>query len=292
MANLLKKVDKKTIEENSNIKKFFKVTKFKNINVKKILLCGDFFLDTSNYFPILKDHHLTFPGLYDWDLSSSKFYTKEFNDNFFSNNFSYKEISDVFVLGSSPGNNYYRNIYTFLNRLFFIGEKKINIAIHRNTSNKFRDFISYLLDIKKIKLGKFVFLDDGFYLFRNSQIPAFLNFRDTMEVYQDMFRPSTDAKNNIYVSRRNARWRRVINESDFYSDFYKYGFDVIDFENLTIAEQIKISQNTKRIIAPNGSGLTNLIFANPKINVIEIRKSQINKEFLKLYLNQYQLYLF
>ena len=79
------------------------------------------------------------------------------------------------ILGSSPSNSYFRNIITFLPRIFFISDKEINLAIHRNTSNKFKVFIKEILKQKNINVKKFIYLDDDFYKFNNCQIPQFFN---------------------------------------------------------------------------------------------------------------------
>ena len=57
-----------------------------------------------------------------------------------------KNFSDAVILGSSPSNSYFRNMITFLPRIFFISDEKVNLAIHRNTSNKFRFFIKEILN--------------------------------------------------------------------------------------------------------------------------------------------------
>ena len=74
--------------------------------------------------------------------------------------------------------------YFFLYRLFFITDSEINIAIHRNTSNNIKNHIRHILDLKKIKINKFIYLDDGFYLFKNSQIPCFLNLGRTVVFWE------------------------------------------------------------------------------------------------------------
>ena len=52
---------------------------------------------------------------------------------------------------------------------FFIADKKINLAIHRKSSNKFRKFIKKIFQIRGIEVIKTVYLDDGLYNFQNSQ---------------------------------------------------------------------------------------------------------------------------
>ena len=44
-------------------------------------------------------------------------------------------------------------------------------------------------------------------------------------------------------------------------------------ENLPILDQVKLFNNAKLVIAPHGAGLTNLIFSQPKIKVLELLPS-------------------
>ena len=214
--NGIKKIHTKKILGNKSINDFFKHFVIKKANLKCSLLCGDFYADPYNYYPITRDNFYTFPDQFNWQKNNSIFYENNFKNKFFKEIDSCKEISNAYVLGSSPSNNYYRNILTFLYRVYFINEKIINIAIHRNTSNYVREFIKYILDLKQIKLRKFIFLDDNFYLFKDCQIPSFLNNNDVIKFYESIFPFNKSAKSDefIYISRRNANWRNIINETD------------------------------------------------------------------------------
>ena len=55
---------------------------------------------------------------------------------------------------------------------------------------------------------------------------------------------------------------------------------------MPIKDQIKKIQFSKKIIAPHGSGLTNLIFGNTKNQVVEIspKEKSIDKELIQIYL--------
>jgi hypothetical protein len=74
----------------------------------------------------------------------------------------------------------------------------------------------------------------------------------------------------IYVSRSQARRRRVVNESELIATLTRYGIDKVDMEDLSVAEQAALFQSAKTIIAPHGAGLTNLAFASPGTRVLEL----------------------
>lgn len=74
----------------------------------------------------------------------------------------------------------------------------------------------------------------------------------------------------IYISRSQASYRQVLNEQEIINYLKKYDFLSINLESLTIEEQISLFANAQIIIAPHGSGLTNLMFCQPGTTVIEL----------------------
>ncbi|WP_145988958.1 glycosyltransferase family 61 protein [Cohnella abietis] len=74
----------------------------------------------------------------------------------------------------------------------------------------------------------------------------------------------------IYISRSLASHRKVINEDQVLEVLYPLGFKCIHLESLSVAQQIVIMSSAKIVIAPHGSGLTNLIFCQPATKVIEL----------------------
>jgi capsular polysaccharide biosynthesis protein len=73
----------------------------------------------------------------------------------------------------------------------------------------------------------------------------------------------------IYISRAKSRHRHIINEPEVLDLITQYGFIPIFLENFSFSEQIAIFNHAEYIIAPHGSGLTNLLFCNPDTTVIE-----------------------
>lgn len=75
---------------------------------------------------------------------------------------------------------------------------------------------------------------------------------------------------NIYISRRSNKTRTIFNETDLAPLLEKNNFEIIELENKTITEQIKIFQEAKIIMGPHGSAFTNIIFAQPGTVLIDI----------------------
>ncbi|HTJ79132.1 MAG TPA: glycosyltransferase family 61 protein [Rariglobus sp.] len=87
----------------------------------------------------------------------------------------------------------------------------------------------------------------------------------------------------LYISRENARRRRVANESVLWSQLEARGFRRIHLENLSWSEQINAFRHAKVIVAPHGAGLANLAFCRPQTQVVEFfHRSYLNPCFWRL----------
>jgi capsular polysaccharide biosynthesis protein len=64
----------------------------------------------------------------------------------------------------------------------------------------------------------------------------------------------------IYLSRANARYRKVVNDLEFISFLEKYGFSCCSNRNLSFVDQVELFRNVEVVIAPHGAGLSNLVF--------------------------------
>jgi capsular polysaccharide biosynthesis protein len=73
----------------------------------------------------------------------------------------------------------------------------------------------------------------------------------------------------IFIRRHD---RVLSNQDEIISIIKDFGINIkeIKFENLTFDEQIKISNGSEFMIGVHGSGLTNLMFMNQDVKIIEI----------------------
>jgi hypothetical protein len=74
----------------------------------------------------------------------------------------------------------------------------------------------------------------------------------------------------IYVSRRRAKWRRVVNEVEVQQYLAAHGFEVFELEHLSFREQVALFSQAEIIVASHGAGNANLMFAPPHARVVEI----------------------
>ena len=269
----MKIIDKKIFEikENEKLNSIFINSFNPGFKLTSNILSKNFFLDSHNYFPITEDYY-TFLDFFSWgtSLKYENFYSINFEEKFNENINNFKLLSNVFVLGSSSADNYYRNITTFLPRLFFNKEKKIKLALHRNSSNKFRNLITFLCEKMNVEV-QLIYLDDGFYKFLNSRIPQFLKKKESIKILNTLKNNNQIVKGKkFFISRQNCGARNLINESDVAKKLKNYGYQMIDLNDMDILKQIKMFSRADTIISPTGSGLANIVFCNPGTKIIEI----------------------
>ncbi len=83
-------------------------------------------------------------------------------------------------------------------------------------------------------------------------------------------RRSGPAAKKIYVSRKRAAVRRLLNEEALIPLFEKAGFTVIELELLPWVEQMRLFSNAEIILTPHGAALANIAFCRPGTMVAEI----------------------
>lgn len=76
----------------------------------------------------------------------------------------------------------------------------------------------------------------------------------------------------IYVSRKSSRKRKVINEAEIEETLKRYGFEIIETDNLSFSDQINLFNSAKWFISIHGAALTNIIFMNSNTNILEFRE--------------------
>lgn len=81
----------------------------------------------------------------------------------------------------------------------------------------------------------------------------------------------SDRGEKIYISRRHATKRRIVNEDDVSQVLSNFGFQTIYAEQLSFAQQVGISSRARCIVSNHGAGLTNMLFIPENGSVLELR---------------------
>jgi Glycosyltransferase 61 len=81
----------------------------------------------------------------------------------------------------------------------------------------------------------------------------------------------SDRGEKIYISRRHATKRRIANEDEVSQVLSRFGFQTIYAEELSFAQQVKISSRARCLVSNHGAGLTNMLFMPENGSVLELR---------------------
>lgn len=94
---------------------------------------------------------------------------------------------------------------------------------------------------------------------------------EILTFFEKKLMPDRPRKANrlIYISRKKAAVRRVLNEDDVISSLEVYGFQAYCLEDMSFEEQIELFYDAHMVVGPHGAGFTNLIFSK-NVGVLEL----------------------
>jgi capsular polysaccharide biosynthesis protein len=108
------------------------------------------------------------------------------------------------------------------------------------------------------------------------RLEADLWLRDTvLAAYQIELGP---AKRRIYVSRQQAKDRRLVNEGTVQGYLEEHGFETHVLETLPFRRQVELFAQAEVVLAPHGAGLTNILFSPPGLTVVEMIPQDIVRQ--------------
>ena len=85
-------------------------------------------------------------------------------------------------------------------------------------------------------------------------------------------------RRRLYVSRADAKLRRITNESQLLPTLAQQGFEAVLPGTLPLREQVALFMGAEAIAGPHGAGLANLLFAPSGARVLEILPSSMLRE--------------
>lgn len=106
-----------------------------------------------------------------------------------------------------------------------------------------------------------------------------------IEFLQDRFLKDytvKDGKKRIFMSRKNATIRRIINEQTVFELLEPLGFEKVFMEKLSVIEQAELIHESEIIVGIHGAALTNIVFARKGTLIIELFQEHLEKCFFEL----------
>jgi capsular polysaccharide biosynthesis protein len=81
---------------------------------------------------------------------------------------------------------------------------------------------------------------------------------------------AVEAYRKIYISRREASKRRIINEADLEPILLEQGFEIVQMEKLNFRQQRALMRESKVLLSSHGAGFTNMLFMPAGSIIIEL----------------------
>ena len=82
--------------------------------------------------------------------------------------------------------------------------------------------------------------------------------------------PAPARGRRLYISRRAAGTRRVLNEDEVAAAIVPLGFEVVRLERATLAEQQAMFGQAEMVVGPHGAGLVNLVWTPANCRLVEL----------------------
>jgi hypothetical protein len=272
-------------------KKSYKNKLLKIKNLKNVFISHWGLLIHRLFLPLKSAENLI--GMYDstfykdhWSMAFEQYLVSKFGKSLSSQHFSDGEFFTI----HTPWFGYFSWLTTYLPRLIVIHQKYPNATLlvpEEWTS------ISYVKDSLELfpNLRMQIVKSDHHMFVKNfifAQVRPWTSqfYPDHLESVRNLF--STDNLKitdvtpikRIYVSRKKANRRKIINEEVIELLLHEYGFQSICFEDYSINEQVIFMKNAEILISMHGAGLTNTMFMNPNSILFELTPSvEYQKQF-------------
>ncbi len=235
---------------------------------------------------LVNESHHQYPEEFVNCLNEVSYYYKEAYE--IPSNLINLDDDNVYLLIHHPWYNYYHWICEAILRLWMVKKTLTNYTLLLPEYYKNSDFIMSSIEPFKINNIFFIPKDKSLYV-KNLCMPQLKPLCDSYDIkklhqirdfYLTYIRQEKKLNLNLgerlYLSRKKAARKKVLNEEDVESTVVKYGFTVIYNEDYSFFEQISIYSNAKYLISIHGSGLTNMLFMQPESVILEVLKKKTN----------------
>lgn len=190
------------------------------------------------------------------------------------------------IFNSFPPNVYYHRLIDNLPRLYHLHQPEYkNIAEIKVVCSDLTEVENFFVSKLLPENAKIFPVDcQKNYLMENLIYPSFLTKINSAYLpaeYLNFFLqrvcPNSPRRKDkrIFISRKDAAMRRIINEEELLDTLKKYDFQEYVLEQMTIEEQIELFYNAEVAIGSHGAGFSNIIFSD-KIHIVELFPSKFN----------------
>lgn len=105
----------------------------------------------------------------------------------------------------------------------------------------------------------------------NYRIDTVVAMRERLRMHFGNIYENSARFSRVYITRKNAEKRRIINEDEILPALLEYDFFVADFDSLSFSEQVSCVINADILISLHGAGLTHMLWMKEYGSILEIR---------------------
>lgn len=236
---------------------------------------------------LIKECHHDFHLQHHDYLSEASYYYYDVNDH--PDNLVTFDDDQVYLTIHHPWFNYYHWICESIFRLWMVRRQLNDLILVLPENYKNADFITGSLEPFDVK--NIFYIPGGKSLMvKNLCLPQIkricdsynsLHLKQVRNFYTNyvLFEKKIPFERieKLYVSRKLASRRQIINEDELLFIAQRYGFTVFYPENFTFLEQVAIFSQVKYLVGTHGSGLTNMLFMGQNTFLLELHKNRTNE---------------
>lgn len=199
---------------------------------------------------------------------------------------SLKKLDTAYYVNNSNSKNFFHWFLDVLQKLEFIEgnyrdvTKKAIVIIPSSHQADFMlsslsafDFGFFHQDNDQLVLVKNLMLVPDLAPTGNYRKEVVLNLRKRLRNYFLSELDESMQVKRVYITRKNAKKRKIINEGDLLPKLREFGFDVIDMDALSFKQQIQVMLGAEMLVSLHGAGLTHMLWMKDRGKVLEIRAS-------------------
>jgi capsular polysaccharide biosynthesis protein len=150
--------------------------------------------------------------------------------------------------------------------------------------SKFQSLPYVLQSLQLLRITPVFYNEKKTYLIKKIILPSYsaremnFNIHSLFDLRKNFsfFQKKEAKRSRIYITRSNANYRRVVNESDLINILHDRNIQIIDFAKHSFLEQVEMMSNCEFLVGPHGAGLSNVMFINSSVKVLELRNENDN----------------
>jgi len=192
-----------------------------------------------------------------------------------------RDITEPCFLGFNSGHTNYAHWLTDnLIYLYVYVTKMKPLGIKIVLPDSLLGFAKETVEIMGIEAADIIVAGDEVLAFDDLHFMDTIYFGEIPQIFKDAVhylkanglkgQPAPSVDQSVYISRRDAVSRPLINNAELEAGLVQSGFDIVATGELTLRTQIALFANAKIVMGQHGAGLINAIFCQPGAVLIEL----------------------